>query len=231
MYSTGHVGAWVSQGLLPQILEELLSARKRAKADMKKATDPFVKAVQNGRQLALKVSANSVYGFTGATVGQLPCLAISGSVTAYGRQMIDTTKSAVEAKYTIANGYPADAIVVYGDTDSVMVKFGVKSVKEAMDLGLEAATAVTSLFPNPVKLEFEKVYFPYLLMNKKRYAGLYWTNPTKWDKLDAKGIETVRGLPAAVAGGVVAGLTRRPSLVLRSGVTTAAWFAPWCRRF
>jgi DNA polymerase delta subunit 1 len=36
------------------------------------------------------------------------------------------------------------------------------------------------------------VYFPYLLMNKKRYAGLLWTNPDKYDKLDAKGLETVR---------------------------------------
>merc|ERR1712151_639909 len=42
------------------------------------------------------------------------------------------------------------------------------------------------------KLEFEKVYCPFLLMNKKRYAGLYWTNPVKYDKLDTKGIETVR---------------------------------------
>ncbi len=49
-------------------------------------------AVLNGRQLALKVSANSVYGFTGATVGQLPCLEISASVTAYGRQMIEHTQ-------------------------------------------------------------------------------------------------------------------------------------------
>ena len=49
-----------------RILEDLLAARKRAKADMKKATDPMEKAVQNGRQLALKISANSVYGFTGA---------------------------------------------------------------------------------------------------------------------------------------------------------------------
>ena len=44
----------------------------------------------------------------------------------------------------------------------------------------------------PIKLEFEKVYCPYLLMNKKRYAGLLWTKPDKWDKMDAKGIETVR---------------------------------------
>jgi DNA polymerase delta subunit 1 len=31
-----------------------------------------------------QISANSVYGFTGATVGQLPCLEISSSVTSYG---------------------------------------------------------------------------------------------------------------------------------------------------
>lgn len=59
---------------------------------MEAATDPFLKAVYNGRQMALKVSANSVYGFTGATVGTLPCLEISSSVTAFGRQMIEHTK-------------------------------------------------------------------------------------------------------------------------------------------
>ena len=73
------------KGLLPMILEELISARKKAKQDLAKATDPFEKAVLDGRQLALKISANSVYGFTGAQVGQLPCLAISSSVTSYGR--------------------------------------------------------------------------------------------------------------------------------------------------
>jgi DNA polymerase elongation subunit (family B) len=36
-------------------LDELLAARKRAKKDMAAATDPMVKAVQNGRQMALKV--------------------------------------------------------------------------------------------------------------------------------------------------------------------------------
>jgi len=43
------------KGLLPIILEELIAARKRAKADLKKETDPFKKAVLDGRQLALKV--------------------------------------------------------------------------------------------------------------------------------------------------------------------------------
>ena len=47
------VRSTVAKGILPEILEELLAARKRAKADLKAATDPFVKAVLDGRQLAL----------------------------------------------------------------------------------------------------------------------------------------------------------------------------------
>ncbi|KAJ5083557.1 DNA polymerase delta catalytic subunit [Penicillium angulare] len=182
----------IRKGLLTQILEELLGARKRAKKELATETDPFKKAVLNGRQLALKVSANSVYGLTGATVGKLPCLPIASSTTSYGRQMIEKTKKEVEEKYTIANGYTHDAEVIYGDTDSVMVKFGVTDLADAMKLGEEAAEYVSAKFIKPIKLEFEKVYFPYLLINKKRYAGLYWTNTVKHDKMDTKGIETVR---------------------------------------
>ena len=120
---------------------------------MKKETDPFKKAVLDGRQLALKISANSVYGFTGATIGKLPCLPISSSVTSYGRQMIETTKvvriftcmplqndelyaQEVEAQYSLANGRSHDAEVIYGDTDSVMVKFGPTDLVTVMALGM-----------------------------------------------------------------------------------------------
>lgn len=180
------------KGLLAQILEELLSARKQAKRELAVETDPFKKAVLNGRQLALKISANSVYGLTGATNGKLPCLEIASSTTSFGRQMIEKTKHEVETKYCMQNGYSHDAQVIYGDTDSVMVKFGTKDLAEAMKLGEEAAQFVSSKFTKPIKLEFEKVYFPYLLINKKRYAGLFWTKPEKFDKMDTKGIETVR---------------------------------------
>ena len=73
-----------------------------------------------------------------------------------------------------------------------MVNFGAPTVEESMPLAKVAADEVSAIFPKPIKLEFEKVYFPYLLMNKKRYAGLLWTNPDKYDKMDAKGLETVR---------------------------------------
>ena len=67
----------VRRGILPEILENLLTARKVAKGELKKEQDPLKKKVLDGRQYALKVSANSVYGFTGAQMGKLPCLEIS----------------------------------------------------------------------------------------------------------------------------------------------------------
>ena len=191
------------KGILPEILEELLGARKRAKKELKEAKDEFLKGVLNGRQLALKVSANSVYGFTGATVGKMPCLEISASVTAFGRDMIMHTKNLVTKKYCKANGYEHDAEVVYGDTDSVMIKFGNKDLKKSMELGEEAAEFVSDTFVKPIKLEFEKCYFPYLLISKKRYAGLLWTDPRKYDKMDTKGIETVRRDNCALVRNVV----------------------------
>jgi len=186
------------RGLLPEILTNLLTERKKVKGLMKALkkegkTDTMQYAVYNGRQLALKVSANSVYGFTGATVGALPCLAISSAVTSFGRDMIHATKEYIEKHYTVANGFSAEANVIYGDTDSVMIKFGCDDMATSMEMGKAAAELVTKeLFIAPIKLEFEKVYKPYLLMNKKRYAGMLWTRPDKWDYMDAKGIETVR---------------------------------------
>ena len=106
--------------------------------------------------------------------------------------MIHQTKALVLAKYNKENEYEYNSEVIYGDTDSVMVKFGTPKIEEAMRLGKEAAAYVSTYFISPIKLEFEKVYCPYLLMNKKRYAGLYWSKPEKYDKMDCKGIETVR---------------------------------------
>lgn len=82
----------IHAGILPRILRELISARKKAKAELAVAKDEMLRGVLEGRQLALKVSANSVYGFTGAVVGQLPCLEISSSVTSFGREMIKQTQ-------------------------------------------------------------------------------------------------------------------------------------------
>ena len=98
--------------VLPSLLSDLAEFRKQAKREMAKAKDDgnaFEAAVQNGRQLAFKVSMNSAYGFFGATKGFLPCLPIASSVTSTGREMIAKTKHMVE---TLVPG----SRVVYGDS-------------------------------------------------------------------------------------------------------------------
>jgi DNA polymerase elongation subunit (family B) len=94
--------------LLPSILLELKQFRKQAKKDMANSTGSL-KQMYNGKQLAYKVSMNSVYGFTGASKGMLPCVPIASSVTRKGRSMIDETKAYVEKNFPGAK-------VRYGDS-------------------------------------------------------------------------------------------------------------------
>ena len=199
-YETFKIGEKVykfAQGvssLLPAILLELKQFRKKAKKDMAAATGSM-KEVYNGKQLAYKVSMNSVYGFTGAGKGILPCVPIASTTTSRGRGMIEETKNYVEANFPGAK-------VRYGDTDSVMVEFdvggrtGEEAVKYSWEVGERAAEECSALFKKPNNLELEKVYWPYFLYSKKRYAAKLWTKG-KDDQMhmyyvDIKGLQVVR---------------------------------------
>lgn len=180
--------------LLPSILAELKQFRKQAKKDMAAATG-FMKEVYNGKQLAYKVSMNSIYGFTGAGKGILPCVPIASTTTFKGRSMIEETKEYVERNFPGAK-------VRYGDTDSVMVEFdvggrtGMEAIEYSWDLGEKAAEECTALFKKPNNLELEKVYCPYFLYSKKRYAAKLWTRDKEgemnMDYIDIKGLQVVR---------------------------------------
>ena len=180
--------------LLPSILIELKQFRKKAKKDMAAATGGM-KEVYNGKQLAYKVSMNSVYGFTGAGKGILPCVPIASTTTCKGRSMIEDTKNYVEKHFPGAK-------VRYGDTDSVMVEFdvgerkGVEAIEYSWELGERAADECSALFKKPNNLELEKVYWPYFLYSKKRYAAKLWTKgkdeKMNMDYIDIKGLQVVR---------------------------------------
>ena len=180
--------------LLPSILIELKQFRKKAKKDMAAATGAM-KEVYNGKQLAYKISMNSVYGFTGAGKGILPCVPIASTTTCKGRAMIEDTKNYVEKHFPGAK-------VRYGDTDSVMVEFdvggrtGEEAVKYSWEIGERAAEECSALFKKPNNLELEKVYWPYFLYSKKRYAAKLWTKgkdeQMHMDYIDIKGLQVVR---------------------------------------
>ena len=180
--------------LLPSILLELKQFRKQAKKDMAMSTGAM-KEMFNGKQLAYKISMNSVYGFTGAGKGMLPCVPIASTVTSKGRWMIEQTKNYVEKNFPGAK-------VRYGDTDSVMVEFdvggrtGEEAIAYSWEVGERAAEECTALFKKPNNLELEKVYWPYFLYSKKRYAAKLWTkgkdDKMHMDYIDVKGLQVVR---------------------------------------
>jgi DNA polymerase elongation subunit (family B) len=112
------------KGILPRILESLLSERKLAKKEVKRyaklakeeeggeaaGNAAMLASVFDKRQLALKVSANSIYGACGAgKTGKYPCLAVSETTTFRGRDAMDLKKELLPAKYPGIQ-------IVYGDS-------------------------------------------------------------------------------------------------------------------
>jgi len=184
-------------GILPEILQQLLGERKRVKKLRKQFDEKSMDyAVLDGRQLALKVCANSVYGFTGASMGYLGDKRIASSVTRVGRGMANHTKFMCEEKYK-DHGLQ----IVYGDTDSVFANIPASMcdtnctreelIAKVDKIGDEMGKFCTKAFLPPNDLEYEKFYYPILLKGKKRYAG-HKFEPGLQPKLDVKGFECVR---------------------------------------
>ena len=154
-------------GVLPGLLAELAAKRKAVRAEMgklDKVADKSKLMVLDKRQLAIKISSNSVYGFLGAY--KLPCKPIGACVTATGREMILATKNYLETNFVGTE-------VIYGDTDSVFVKFCPSISMLPMPLymarcGEISAEITKAIFKTPISLEFEKVYTTLLLFKKKK---------------------------------------------------------------
>ncbi|KAH7676747.1 DNA-directed DNA polymerase protein [Dioscorea alata] len=180
----------VRKGVLPRLLEEILSTRIMVKKAMKKlsTSQQVLQRIFNSRQLALKLIANVTYGYTAAGFsGRMPCAELADSIVQCGRMTLETAISFVN------NHDKWKARVVYGDTDSMFVLLKGRSVEEAFKIGNEIALAITAMNPDPVTLKMEKVYYPCFLLTKKRYVGYSFESPDqKNPKFDAKGIETVR---------------------------------------
>lgn len=181
------------RGVLPTMLDHLLGARKQTKREMARETDPTRKALLDKKQQAQKVSANSVYGFTGAVKqGMYACAEVARTVTAYGRDYIARTRQAVH------DGWGLD--VIYGDTDSVMVHMNSDDDAWVFRTAEEMGDKISAMFPAEIILEFEKVYAPYMLLAKKRYAGNKREHIDEEGKMDVKGIECARRDNAPIAG-------------------------------
>lgn len=139
--------------------------------------------VLDKRQLAIKVSANSFFGFLGVKKGKKPLIEGAMSITAKGRELISLVREYIEKTY--------GGIQVYGDTDSVMMDLNIKDSKQCNYWGLRLAQEISGikpgekdcdgkiwpegrlgLFPPPLAMEFEKA-MRLLCLKKKKYAAYF----------------------------------------------------------
>ncbi|KAI7784604.1 hypothetical protein LA080_009541 [Diaporthe eres] len=185
----------IRKSLLAKMLTEILETRVMVKSGMKQdREDKTLQQLLNNRQLALKLLANVTYGYTSASFsGRMPCSEIADSIVQTGRE---TLERAIAYIHSVEKW---GAEVVYGDTDSLFIYLKGRTRFQAFDIGNEIAKAITDMNPRPIKLKFEKVYHPCVLLAKKRYVGYkYESRDQVKPDFDAKGIETVRrdGTPA-----------------------------------
>jgi len=190
---------------LPRIVQGLLAARAAKRAEIKKESDPFRKALLDAEQLAYKLTANSLYGQLGSGVFKVRLQHLAASVTAYGRKQILFAKAAIEKFYGPEAKDPrCSAFVVYGDTDSLFVEInprnpvtgerleGKEAIQATIDITTEAGEFITKALKKPHDFEFDKAFYPFIIFSKKRYVGnMYEENSTDFYQ-KSMGIATKR---------------------------------------
>jgi DNA polymerase I len=173
-------------GIVPQIVEHLIMERDRLRKEAKTAKDDSMRKILESKQIAVKYMTNSFYGYTGYIRSRTYSLPVATAVTACGRMLIERTRNIVSQH--------SDMTVVYGDTDSIMVKVDASDVKEAYKIGQELEREINKSLEGLVEMKIENVFKSLLILSKKRYAGIsVEPRGDGWEeKIVMKGIETVR---------------------------------------
>jgi len=195
------------KAIMPAILEELLAARKATRKLILLERDDFMKNVLDKRQLSIKVTANSLYGQMGAITSAFYEGDVAASTTAIGRKLLFYGRAIIEECYndvlvTLDDGsiVKAKAECVYGDTDSVFFKFNLRDPNSdekiinnqaliyTIELAKKAGNLASRFLKKPHDLEYEKTFWPWILLSKKRYVGILYEENIEKGKLKYMGI-------------------------------------------
>jgi len=232
------------KGIMPSILEELLAARKYTRKMAEKESDEFMKNILDKRQLSIKVTANSLYGQTGAKTSTFYEIDCAASTTAMGRTLLTYGKRVIEESFanrivdTKSHGpVKTNGEYVYGDTDSVFFKFNLKELDDtpiigtkALEITIELAQVVgklaSSLLKEPHNLTYEKTFLPFCLLSKKRYVGMLYEYDVKKGKRKSMGIVLKRRDNAPIVKDIYGGII--DILMKDKNVEKAAMFLKEC---
>lgn len=171
------------QGTIPKILEMLLASRKRCRKLAESEPDEFTRNLLDAQQLAYKLTANSLYGQLGSATFKIRRQVLAASTTAYGRKQLMFAKAVIEDVYGGGRDPRCNVECVYGDTDSIFLRFqprnpetgeklhGKAALQAAKDLTVESGKLVSSCLKPPHDFEFDKIFRSFILLSKKRYVG------------------------------------------------------------
>ena len=173
-------------GVLPTVIRTLIQRRSVVKKLLKKETNKEMKNTLNVRQLALKLTANSMYGCLGFSASRFYAAPIAALVTSQGREILQNTVD-------LASGMGLN--VIYGDTDSIMIYTGSDDWDKVQQLGKEVKKAVNKKY-KLLEIEIDGVFKSMLLLKKKKYAALIASKDRKTGKIhlekETKGLDLVR---------------------------------------
>jgi DNA polymerase elongation subunit (family B) len=156
-----------AKAILPSILEELLAARKATRKLAEKQSDPFMANVLDKRQLAYKVTANSLYGQCGAKTSSFYEVDVAASTTATGRKLLTYAKRMVEE--------------VYGDAECQTSKYGIVHTRAEYVYG-DSVAAHTPVY---VRLDGVIDVCPIEALAEK-----YGASPNTWAQCKEEGKQT-----------------------------------------
>ncbi|EKD17882.1 uncharacterized protein L3040_004421 [Drepanopeziza brunnea f. sp. 'multigermtubi'] len=172
-------------GVLPKLIATLVSRRREVKKLMKDKTATTEQlSTWDIKQLALKLTANSMYGCLGYTKSRFYARPLAVLTTYKGREILRSTKDLAESN---------SLQVIYGDTDSVMINANVDNVKDALRVGEEFKKAVNERY-RLLEIDIDNVFRRILLQAKKKYAAinLVQVDGKYVDKMEVKGLDMKR---------------------------------------
>ncbi|MEW5760007.1 MAG: family B DNA polymerase [Candidatus Thermoplasmatota archaeon] len=150
-------------GLVPTILEKLMSERENTKKKIALALNEGNKEkaeCYDRLQEAIKILMNSFYGVFASSFYRFTNRDIGASITGFARENI---------KKIIADLENEGINVIYSDTDSLFLQSPEQSLGGAIEFGKEISKRFSK---SGVFLEFEKVLNPFFSHGKKkRYVG------------------------------------------------------------
>lgn len=173
------------QGILPRIIATLVGRRREVKKLMKdKRATPEQLATWDTKQLAFKLTANSMYGCLGYTQSRFYARPLAMLTTFKGREILRSTKELVESK---------QLKVIYGDTDSVMINTNMDTISDALKVGDELKKAVNERY-RLLEIDIDNIFRRLLLHAKKKYAAINMmeVDGKYVDKLEVKGLDMKR---------------------------------------